>query len=286
MKKEIQNPFSDESCSYFKRKNFPGLKLKFFWNEIKKEMSSEYVPLQHFRDQGTILHGGIQMGLLDDIIGWAIHTYTQELSAASELNLNFVHPIYIDNEKIKVTGRILSIESSKIVVQAFISNHTDVICTLASGSYQILQSDEYKTLTQDRQDEAEKIQNADISNQGRLNKPAVIKPDPLKRGIEWAIGPDQDMNWYEACNWATTLQIHGDGWRMPLTKELKGLYSQNNHTLIDIHSSFKTSGWWLWSGEEEGPLSALGLDIIRGKVDIGGRSLVSGGRVFAVRTTK
>jgi len=35
----------------------------------KKEASTEYLPAKHFTGQGNILHGAIQMGLLDEIMG-------------------------------------------------------------------------------------------------------------------------------------------------------------------------------------------------------------------------
>ena len=73
MKKEIQNPFPDNNCFYCGSDNNLGLKLEFFWDEDKQETYTEYLPSQYFTGQGNILHGAIQMGLLDEIMGLTSH---------------------------------------------------------------------------------------------------------------------------------------------------------------------------------------------------------------------
>lgn len=68
---------------------------------------------------------------------------------------------------------------------------------------------------------------------------------------------------------------------MPGVDDLKGLaawFGRNSDTT-------GTTGWWIWSAEPDGPLSAKGLDIGHGQIYTGGRELDSGGRVFAVRAT-
>jgi len=69
MKKEIPSLFADNDCFFCGRDNQAGLKLNFYWDEERGEASTEYVPPRHFSGHGSILHGGIQMGLLDEIMG-------------------------------------------------------------------------------------------------------------------------------------------------------------------------------------------------------------------------
>jgi len=61
----------------------------------------------------------------------------------------------------------------------------------------------------------------------------------------------------------TSLNLDGGGWRMPTMEELSGLYkkeagSQNMTPLL------KTSGRYVWSGENEGSLEASRFYFIRG----------------------
>ena len=95
--------------------------------------------------------------------------------------------------------------------------------------------------------------------------------------LDWMAGPDKDMNWFQACQWIDSLDENG--WRMPSVKELKILEQSSAQNL-------SITGWWIWSKDKDGPLSAKGLDISKGEVYSGGRELDSGGRVFAVREVK
>ncbi len=116
-----------------------------------------------------------------------------------------------------------------------------------------------------------------VSGEQPLESTPVVQDtiqDPIGRTLQWMIGPDRDMNWYQACYWVQN--VKDALWRMPTIGELEGLGPK-------LHPDFKTSGWWIWSGDSDGPMSARGLDIVRGTTDSGGRELDSGGRIFAVR---
>jgi acyl-coenzyme A thioesterase PaaI-like protein len=241
------------------------LKLKFFWDEKKQEASAEYLPENHFSGQGNILHGGIQMGLLDEIMGWTSYFCFREMAVTSDLRIQFLSPAYIRGEKIKVVCQVISKKGDHVKMQASLSDHTGVTTTTAVGTYHILSSDRY---------------------QGLIDGPPRGKgsvSDSLPEELEWMEGPDQDMNWHQACEWVRLLTEAGGGWRMPSIQELTSFFSKNRPGSMATHPDLKTSGWWFWSGEKDSPLSAMGFDIIRGKADSGGRSLVSGGRVSAVR---
>lgn len=148
MKKEIQNPFSDNNCFFCGSDNKLGLKLKFFWDEEKKETYTEYLPVQHFVGQGKILHGAIQMGLLDEIMGWNSYVFTQEMAVTSDLNIKFLHPAYIRGEKLNIRCRVTSRQGLKLNMQATLSNIEGTVCTIATGTYHILPPDKYKDLIQ------------------------------------------------------------------------------------------------------------------------------------------
>lgn len=73
-------------------------------------------------------------------------------------------------------------------------------------------------------------------------------------GLEWLVGPDSDMTWYEAYAWVEAL---GGGWRMPSRAELEELGDSGIRS--DCWGPFENSGWWVWSGETREPSCAWGL---------------------------
>jgi len=148
VKEEIQNPYLDNNCFFCGSKNNEGLKLKFYWDKEKEEAYTEYLPAQHFVGQGDILHGAIQMGLLDEIMGWTSYIFTQEMAVTSNLSIDFLHPTYINGKKLNVTCRVTSMEGSKIHMQAILTNSEGNVCSKATGTYHLLHSDKYQDLIQ------------------------------------------------------------------------------------------------------------------------------------------
>ncbi len=77
--------------------------------------------------------------------------------------------------------------------------------------------------------------------------------------LEWLAGPDKATNWYDAKKWVESLTaVAGGGWRMPTRKELETIYQKGEK--YSIKPFFKTTGWWVWSGETKGSSSAWGFD--------------------------
>ncbi|MCK5226668.1 MAG: PaaI family thioesterase, partial [Desulfobulbaceae bacterium] len=93
-------------------------------------------------------HGAIQMGLLDEIMGWTSYAFTQEMAVTSGLNIKFLQPTYICGEKINVTCRVISKEGPKVSMQATILSNKGDICTTATGTFHILPPSKYKDLIQ------------------------------------------------------------------------------------------------------------------------------------------
>lgn len=76
-------------------------------------------------------------------------------------------------------------------------------------------------------------------------------------GLEWQVGPDRDMNWYEAREWVFSL---GTTWWMPNVGELQSLWESGiNVRGKEGWGPFENSGWAVWSGEVQDSSSAWGF---------------------------
>lgn len=146
MKIEIQNPYPDKKCFFCGSDNDHGLKLKFFWDQKKEETSTEYLPAKHFVGQGDILHGAIQMGLLDEIMGWTCVVFTGEMAVTSDISINFLRPIYIFGEKIQARCQAISQNGATVHLQAKLFNSKGDICTKASATFHIISSEKYEKI--------------------------------------------------------------------------------------------------------------------------------------------
>ena len=104
-------------------------------------------------------------------------------------------------------------------------------------------------------------------------------------GLEWYAGPDRHTNWNEAKRWVESLNVSGGGWRMPTRDELKTLYQKGAGTL-NMTPLLKKTGWFVWSGETKGSLSAWGFNFLLsgyGSWYFRDGSSIIGRRGFAVR---
>lgn len=98
LKKEIINLYPGRDCLFCGEENPIGLKLKFYLDEETGEVSTEYLPSRLFVGLGNVLHGGIQAGLFDEIMGWTAHNLTGEMGVTSELRVKFLKPVYLGKQ--------------------------------------------------------------------------------------------------------------------------------------------------------------------------------------------
>lgn len=145
MKKEIPNPYPEQQCFFCGERNPLGLKLKFYLNEETGEVTAEYVPSRLFVGLGNVLHGGIQSGLFDEIMGWTTHTLTEQMGVTAELTIQFLKPAYVD-KKLIVSCRIVSQEGPKVHLEASIATAEGTVCTRATGIYYLLPQDKFHAL--------------------------------------------------------------------------------------------------------------------------------------------
>ena len=105
-----------------------------------------------------------------------------------------------------------------------------------------------------------------------------------KTGLQWYVGPDEDINQYEAEEWIKNLSVAGGDWRFPSTKELREIYEKGEGER-NMNSVFKTTGWVIWS-EASDSSYAFGFPFCSGCENCFRREFNHYARVFSVRSRK
>ena len=146
MKREIANPYPDNNCFFCGKDNEKGLHLKFYWDEETQETSTDYFPHQCFIGQGKILHGGIQMGMLDEIMGWTCYVVTKSMAVTSGLEIRFLRPVYVVGERVKVKCRVVSKDGTKVTMIAELEDCESLTCTTATGTYHLLGQKKFEAI--------------------------------------------------------------------------------------------------------------------------------------------
>ena len=144
--KEIPNPYQPGTCFFCGADNPIGLKLKFHDTEAEpKELICRVNPSSLYAGYGRILHGGIQSGLFDEIMGWTSFQLTGRLGVTSSLQIDFLKPLYVEQE-IEVRCRFTTQEGSKLNFSAEITDPEGTICTKATGSYMIVEAERFNRM--------------------------------------------------------------------------------------------------------------------------------------------
>lgn len=107
----------------------------------------------------------------------------------------------------------------------------------------------------------------------------------LQTNLEWVVGPDQPTDFNSAVSWVNTCGVAGGGWRMPSLQELSALY-QKGIGERNMDPAFKTTGWWVWSGEIVSSWDAWRFYFRHGYQRKYARSNSDNLRAFAVRSRR
>ncbi len=144
--REIPNSYVPRTCFFCGADNPIGLKLVFHETEAEpRELVCRLNPSALYAGYGKILHGGIQSGLFDEIMGWSALQLTGQLGVTSSLQIEFLKPLYVEQE-IEVRCRSTSQEGPKINFSAEITDRDGAICARATGTYVVVNTEHFKRL--------------------------------------------------------------------------------------------------------------------------------------------
>ena len=134
------------------------------------------------------------------------------------------------------------------------------------------------------------------TNQARFSTTSCGSIRDMRTGLEWFVGPDQNMTWYEAQQWTGGLGVCGGSWRMPTIEEIRtlydpalkagtGFYTSGRYFPAHIDPAFNAigGGSWVWANESVGD-TAQSFNLNQGKpVRYSAMNTFYSTRAFAVR---
>lgn len=147
--KPIPNPYRNGTCFFCGPLNAIGLKLTFQETETDpNELVCRWVPPALYKSFGKILHGGIQSGLFDEIMGWTALHITKKVGVTSSLGVEFLRPLYVEQE-IEVRCTIDSLNGSRLNLVATIKNSEGEICSRATGTYVLMEQERFSMVVKE-----------------------------------------------------------------------------------------------------------------------------------------
>jgi acyl-coenzyme A thioesterase PaaI-like protein len=116
--REIYNPFVDipgYSCFGCSPKNAFGLKMAF--SEDDDDIVCAWHPEAHFAGYDSILHGGIQATLHDEIASWVVFVKLSTAGFTERLEMDYRNPVRVDSSDITLRSRLERFEGNKAFIR-------------------------------------------------------------------------------------------------------------------------------------------------------------------------
>ena len=134
----LPNTYEDQGCFFCGRENPIGPHLQFWKsNDTPDELICRWTPPISYKGWSKVLHGGIQTGLFDEIMGWATHKLLGRMAMTSSLSVDFLKPLYVE-KPLEVRCRVDGVEGRRVSLSAEIRDHRDRLCSRAVGVYVML----------------------------------------------------------------------------------------------------------------------------------------------------
>ena len=123
--RKIVNPFTKiggdgYQCFGCSPHNPIGMHLQFW--EDGDEVFAHYIPEKKLEGYNSVLHGGIQALLLDEVASWVIYAKCGTAGVTSGLDIRYKKPVYINGDTIIVKGRVKEIKRNLAYIQTQVVN--------------------------------------------------------------------------------------------------------------------------------------------------------------------
>jgi len=134
--RKIINPFSKDknhNCFACDPRNPFGLKMEFYMDG--DDVYSEWQPQKNFQGYQTVLHGGIQATLIDEIACWILLIKLNTAGVTSRINIKYLKPVYTDEGRIKLKASLKSMKRNIAIAYVELFDAEDVLCSVGEVSY-------------------------------------------------------------------------------------------------------------------------------------------------------
>ncbi|OGU59404.1 MAG: hypothetical protein A2V66_16190 [Ignavibacteria bacterium RBG_13_36_8] len=143
--RKIRNPFVNNEnykCFACSPNNENGLQMEFY--EDGDEVISFWKPNEIFQGWGTILHGGIQATLMDEIAAWTVFVKLETAGVTTKIEASFKRPLILDGDKLVVKAVVKEVENKTAKIHVRLYDSKEHQCTEGFIWYKIFSKEKAK----------------------------------------------------------------------------------------------------------------------------------------------
>lgn len=110
-----------------------GLHLQFF--EEGEEIIGIWKPHPDFQSFENIVHGGIQMALMDETACWVMMVKVGTAGFTRSMQFNFLKHVYVNQSEIQIRGRLLEVKDGIANIELKILDEEGEVRTTSLAEY-------------------------------------------------------------------------------------------------------------------------------------------------------
>ncbi|MGE0078190.1 MAG: PaaI family thioesterase [Bacteroidales bacterium] len=138
MKRKLNNPFTkhpEHKCFCCSTHNPIGLNLTFWHNEEEQSVETMWLPHEFYQGYPSVLHGGIQSTLMDEVASWSIYMLLKTAGVTAKLDVSFRKPVIITKGKVTVIGKLVNVEKKIATIHTSLLDGDGTLCSEATIKY-------------------------------------------------------------------------------------------------------------------------------------------------------
>lgn len=134
--KNIRNPYTSIEgycCFGCSPDNSIGLKMTF--KEVDNEIWSYWDPNPLYQGYKDVLHGGIQVTLMDEIASWVLQVKLKTAGVTSGISTRFLHPVFVNKGKILLKASVVEMKRNIANIKVDLYDSEEKLCAQSTITY-------------------------------------------------------------------------------------------------------------------------------------------------------
>ncbi len=124
----------ESNCFVCEARNDDGLRIPFFHDQDAQTVVAEFELSDTYSGAPTLVHGGVQLAILDEAMAWATIAIVHQWALTSRSNAEFLAPVAVGSSH-TVEASISSVDGDRIDTVAQIIDAHGTVCTRATASF-------------------------------------------------------------------------------------------------------------------------------------------------------
>jgi acyl-coenzyme A thioesterase PaaI-like protein len=127
---KLRNPYTQMdgyNCFGCSPNNITGLRMEF--TDDGEQVSCVWKPQKAFQGYKDLLHGGIQMTMMDEIASWVVQAKLGTAGVTSKIETRFLKPVFISDDFITLRAKVKDVKRNMVFVEAGLYNSKEVLCS-------------------------------------------------------------------------------------------------------------------------------------------------------------